>query len=62
MNRELIVEPDAAMGRHTAVMHFVDCLIEGSEPVSPGTDGLRIMRLLDAMYKSAETGKAVTIK
>ncbi len=36
--------------------------MEGSEPVSPGTDGLRIMRLLDAMYKSAETGKAVTIK
>ena len=62
VNRELIVEPDPAMGRHTAVMHFVDCLIEGSEPVSPGTDGLRIMRLLDAMYKSAETGKAVTVK
>ncbi len=62
VNRELIVEPDAAMGRHAAVEHFVDCLIEGSEPISPGTDGLGIMKILDAMYKSAATGKAVTIK
>ncbi len=62
VNRELIVEPDPAMGRVAAVMHFVDCLKSGKEPVSPGTDGLRIMKILDAMYKSAETGKAVNIK
>jgi len=62
VNRELIVEPDPAMGRHAAVEHFVDCLRSGKKPVSPGTDGLRIMKILDAMYKSAESGKAVAIK
>jgi predicted dehydrogenase len=62
VNRELIVEPDPAMGRVNAVTHFVDCLTTGQKPISPGTDGLRIMRILDAMYQSAETGKAVDIK
>lgn len=62
VNRELIVEPDPAMGRHTAVQHFVDCVASGKQPLSPGTDGLRIMKILDAMYKSAASGKAVTIR
>jgi predicted dehydrogenase len=44
------------------VAHFCDCLTKGKDPVSPGTDGLRIMRILDAMYRSAKTGKAVDIK
>ncbi len=62
VDRVVKVEPDPAMGRHTAVKHFVDCLIDGAEPISPGTDGLRIMKILDAMYKSAEQGKAIRIK
>jgi len=43
-------------------MHFVDCLIKGEQPISPGTDGLRLMKVIDAMYKSAASGKAVNIK
>ena len=62
VNEQLLFPADPAMGRHTAVQHFVDCIIEGKEPLSPGTDGLRIMKILDAAYKSAETRKAVTIK
>jgi predicted dehydrogenase len=62
VNRDLVVEPDPAMGRHNAVMHFVDCLVDGVEMISPASDGLRIMKILDAAYESAETGKAVNIK
>jgi len=62
VDRVVKVEPDPAMGRHAAVRHFVDCLISGEEPISPATDGLRMMKILDAMYRSAERGKAVTIK
>jgi predicted dehydrogenase len=62
VNRQLIVEPDPAMGRTNAVRHFVDCLISGKQPISPGSDGQRIMRILDAMYESAKKGKAVDIK
>jgi predicted dehydrogenase len=62
VNRQLLVEPDPAMGRTNAVAHFVECLRDGAVPCSPGTDGLRIMRILDAMYKSARTGKAVNFR
>jgi predicted dehydrogenase len=62
VNRELIVEPDPAMGRTKAVAHFCDCLVKGQAPVSPGTDGLRIMKILDAMYASAKSGKAANVK
>ena len=63
VNRNLVVEPDPAMGRHNAVLHFVDCLLDDKvQMISPATDGLRIMRILDAAYKSAETGKAVNIR
>ena len=63
VNRELMVEPDPSMGRHGAVMHFVDCLLSDKvEMISPAADGLRIMKILDAAYKSAKTGRAVNIK
>jgi predicted dehydrogenase len=61
VNRSLIVEPDPAMGRVNAVKHFVDCLTTKTACISPGTDGLRIMKILDACYKSAQTGKAISI-
>jgi predicted dehydrogenase len=61
VDERLIFPADPAMGRHTAVKHFVDCVLSGKQPMSPGTDGLRIMRILDAAYKSAQTGKAVTL-
>ncbi len=61
VDRIVKVEPDLEMGRHAAVMHFADCLVEGQEPISPGTDGLRLMKILDAMDESAEMGKAVDI-
>jgi len=62
VNEQLLFPADAAMGRHTAVQHFVDCLLKGTTPLSPGEDGLRIMKILDAAYKSASSGKAVAIK
>jgi predicted dehydrogenase len=57
----LKVQPDPAMGRLEAVRHFVDCVLQGKQPISPATDGLAIMKVLDALYKSARTGKAVNI-
>jgi predicted dehydrogenase len=62
VNEQLMFPADPAMGRHAAVRHFVECLVTGKPPLSPGTDGLRIMKILDAAYKSAATGKAVAIK
>ena len=43
------------------IAHFVDCILNGTPCLSPGSDGLDIMKILDAIYKSAEMGKEVAI-
>ncbi|NMA83375.1 MAG: Gfo/Idh/MocA family oxidoreductase [Epulopiscium sp.] len=44
------------------VSHFVDCILEGKPCRNPGEDGVEIMKILDAIYESAETGREVIIK
>ncbi len=44
-----------------AIRHFLDCLAEGREPITPASYGVRIMTILDAIYASAESGQAVTL-
>lgn len=44
------------------INHFVDCLINGTECKSPAIDGVILMKILDAVYKSAETGHEVIIE
>ncbi|MFS0725389.1 Gfo/Idh/MocA family protein [Paenibacillus sp. 1P07SE] len=41
--------------------HFVTCLANGTEPISPVEDGVELMRILRAIYESAETGKEVQL-
>jgi len=36
--------------------HFVECIIEGKEPVSNGEDGLRVSKVLEAAQKSLMNG------
>lgn len=43
------------------IQEFVNNILEGTEPLGPGSDGLQIMKMLDAIYRSAETGKEATI-
>jgi predicted dehydrogenase len=61
VDEDLKVQPDPWMGRQAAVRHFVDSVLSGKEPISPATDGLTILKVLDALYKSAQTGKGVNI-
>ncbi|MCI8388789.1 MAG: Gfo/Idh/MocA family oxidoreductase [Clostridiales bacterium] len=42
--------------------HFVDCCQNKTECMSPAADGVVIMKILDALYESAKTGKSVDIK
>ncbi len=34
--------------------HFVDCIIQGTEPICPGEHGLTVQRILDDIYASAK--------
>ncbi len=41
--------------------HFVDCCLNGTKCISPAQDGVDVMKILDALYESARTGKSVDI-
>lgn len=44
------------------LQHFVDCVRTGCRCDAPAQDGLAVQKMLDAIYKSAETGKTTIIK
>ncbi len=41
--------------------HFVECIEDGTPCISPGEDGVTIMRIIDAIYESARTGELVRL-
>lgn len=47
---------------HNAMYHFVDCIINNKPHIATGEEGLIVMELLDAIYKSAAEGIPIQIK
>lgn len=43
------------------INHFIDCVKNGTPCRNPAQDGVEIMRILDAIYLSAETGREVLL-
>ncbi len=41
--------------------HFRDCIQGKATPMTGPTQGILLMQMLDALYKSAESGKSVAI-
>jgi predicted dehydrogenase len=41
--------------------HFSDCVMNNTEPLTPGEEGLKDMRIIAAIYESARTGKPVKL-
>ena len=44
------------------LLYFSDCIIQNREPEPSGLEGLQDVRIVQALYESAETGKAVTLQ
>jgi predicted dehydrogenase len=44
-----------------AMHHFVDCILKNEPHTADGAEGLVVMELLDAIYRSAATGEPVRI-
>jgi len=44
------------------VAHFVRCVAGKEKPIPDGEQGVMLMKMLDAIYKSSETGKEVRIR
>jgi predicted dehydrogenase len=43
------------------IEHFVSCIRKGDQPKPGGAEGLILMKVVDAVYKSASTGTTVSI-
>jgi predicted dehydrogenase len=44
-----------------AMRHFADCILANKPHTATGEEGLTVMELLDAIYKSAATGRPVKV-
>ena len=52
----------AGGGYDWEMQHFVQCIRTGKQPLATAEQGLRVMKILDAVYKSAARGKEVAIR
>ena len=41
--------------------HFARCILEDRQPIATGEQGLQVMRILDAIYLSAQTGTEIRL-
>ena len=41
--------------------HMSECVMESKEPLTPGEEGLRDLRLMMAIYEAAKSGKTVKV-
>ncbi|MDH7568819.1 MAG: Gfo/Idh/MocA family oxidoreductase [Armatimonadota bacterium] len=53
------VTPRVPLPPDTPQAAFVRCILEGKPNPAPGEDGLRVQRILDALYRSAAEGREV---
>lgn len=43
------------------ISHFIDCITNGTKCISTAQDGLELMKIIDAVYLSAKTGKEILL-
>jgi predicted dehydrogenase len=43
------------------LVYFSDCILQNREPEPSGEEGMQDVRIVEALYESAETGKAIAI-
>jgi predicted dehydrogenase len=60
---EVIMPEDARDPRNFGLVttRFVEDVLAGTQPWTPGVDALEVTRVIDAAYRSAESGKAIDL-
>jgi predicted dehydrogenase len=61
VNRSIVVPPDEPMGRVRSAMNFIRTLDGTEKPLNTPDQALSLMKIIDGAYKSAATGKPVTL-
>jgi len=55
------VKPSAPYANPNRMVHFIDCLLGRAEPFVKATESLAVQKVLDAIYRSAATGREVRL-
>ncbi len=62
VNRNVVFEGDVAMGRTRSAMNFALALQGKEDPLNTADEAVKLMKIIDAVYESAKTGKPVEIR
>ena len=53
--------PDEGMAQWRHIRHFIDCLVGEAKPINTPESGVDMIKILSAIYESAETGAEVRL-
>jgi len=62
VNRTIEVEACEDMGRVNSAANFIEVIDRKAAPLNTPLQALTLMRVIEALYESAQTGKAVTLE
>ena len=60
-SRETPLKTPKTTGHAAMARHFRECILGKAQPTVGPAEGAVLMQVIDAMYKSAETGKSVNV-
>jgi predicted dehydrogenase len=56
------LKPPRLVGHAALMRHFRECINGKSQPQIGASEGVMLMQMIDALYRSAETGKSVEVR
>lgn len=60
--RDVTPPPGPAVNQFVGQLdHMAECVLTGREPIVPGEEGLRDIRLVEAIYRSAREGRTIRV-
>jgi predicted dehydrogenase len=62
VNRNVVFEGDVAMGRSRSAKNFALTLQDKEAPLNTADEAVKLMKIIDAIYASAKTGRPVEIQ
>jgi len=62
VNRDIIVPADPSMGRIRSASNFVQAIAKHEAPLNTPDQAVKLMKIIDAVYASARSGKPVKVR
>ena len=61
-SRSTVLKPPRVVSHAAMMRHFRECILGRATPIIGAHEGVMLMQMLDAIYKSSASGKSVEIK